>query len=303
MEYKLCILIGKGRGQSFALEPDKEYTVGRHYENDITITDENISRNHFKIEIKENKYFITDLDSKNGTFVDGTDLNPGVETEVAEGIPIVIGMTILGFGETCETCLDQFLNSAGFCSELNEYGEVAYSRRVMGIKKNLEFIYKVTYALMESKDLKEISKILLENIFILFKRIDRCVIILFDQETGKVNSIIYRSRKPVKDNKKVYNKEMLKQALLMKKPVMIKDSNEIEDEYDKVTESLQLMKIRSAMCVPILSCNKIKGAIYLDTLEKPNGFRLSDASLLKDISGRVGLAIDHVSLQMTCSLS
>ena len=141
MGYELCILGGKNQGESFKVLSGKSYIVGKHSENDIIIADPNISRTHFKIQIKNNKYFITDLGSKNGTFVDGRDLTPGIETEVRKGVPIVIGTTILGFGEMCKTCLKPFLGSAGLSSEIYESGEAAELKRVMAIKKNLEFIY------------------------------------------------------------------------------------------------------------------------------------------------------------------
>jgi hypothetical protein len=116
------------------------------------------------MQIKGYKYFLTDLYSKNGTFVDGKDLSPGIETEVKEGVPIVIGMTILGLGAVCELCLKPFLDSAGFNSEMSEGEEDIELSRVMTIRKNLEFIYNVNNSLMESKDLKEISKKLLNRV-------------------------------------------------------------------------------------------------------------------------------------------
>jgi len=299
MDYKLCILVGKGKCQSFELSPGKEHTVGRHSENDIQITDNNVSRNHFKIQIRRNKYFITDLNSKNGTFAGGKDLRPGIATEVKEGSPIVIGMTILGLGEICESCLKPFLVSAGFNSELSEEEE-DIDFRVMSIKKNLEFIYNITNSLMKSKDLEEISNKLLNNIFDLLKRIDRCVIVFINHQTGEVDNIIYRSRTPVDDPKKVYNRELVEQAMIMNKPVMVKDSDNFGDLDDKITESLHLMKIRSAMCVPIVGCYGARAAIYVDSLKRPNGFRTSDAALLKDISGLAALAMDNLSLQNSC---
>jgi len=293
----LYILVGKDQGQSFELEPGKEYTVGRHSENDIVIADRNISRNHFKIQVKENKYFVTDLDSKNGTFVGGKDLSPSVETEVEEGVPIVIGMTILGLGEICKTCLKPFLDSAGFSSEVDEYGEPVKPARVMALKKNLEFIYNMSECLMESKDLKEVFDRLLDGIFNLFKRVDRCVIITIDDQTGEFSDIIYRSRTPVDDPKKIYNRELVEKALLMDRPVMVKDSNKMEEEDEKVTESLQLMHIQSAMCVPVTSRFSIRGVIYVDSLSRPKGFRKNDLALLRDVAGRAALAMDNVSLK------
>jgi hypothetical protein len=297
MEFELCILVGKDQGKCFRLVPGKEYVVGRHSENDIVTVDKNISRNHFKIQVRGNRYFITDLGSKNGTFVEGRDLNPGIETEAREGVPIVIGMTILGLGEISKTSLKPFLDSAGFSGEVDAYGEFVKPDRVMAVKKNLEFIYNMNNLLMESKDLKEIFDKLLDGIFNLFKRVDRCVIITVDNQTGEFADITYRSRKSVDDPQKVYNRELVKKALIMDRPVMVKDSNIMEDENDIVTESLQLMNIKSAMCVPITSLYSIKGVIYVDSLSRPKGFRKNDLALLKDVAGRAGLAMDTVSLK------
>lgn len=296
MEFKMYILVGKGQYEIFKLEPGKEYTVGRHSENDITIVDKNISRNHFNIQVKGNRYFITDLGSKNGTYVEGKDLSPGIETEVKEGVPIVIGMTILGLGEICESILKPILDSAGFSSEVDEFGDVVKPDRVMALERNLEFIYDINKCLMESKDLKEIFNRLLDGIFDLLKRVDRCVIITIDHETGEFSNIVYRSRKPVDDPEKIFNRELVDKALIMNRPVMIKDSNIMEDEDERVTESLQLMNIRSAMCVPITSIYSIRGVIYVDSLSRPKGFRKNDLALLKDVAGRAALAMDKVSL-------
>ena len=296
MDNKLYILAGSDEGSSFDIGFRESVTIGRSPLCDIQIKDNNISRFHLKIQRKGPKYFIMDLGSKNGTFVDGIDLSPGIESELKEGIPIVIGMTVLGLGETSELSLKPFLDAAGFHDKGSVHEEVAEPHRVMAIKKNLEFIYNVSDSLMKSKDLKEISAKLFDNIFNLLKRIDRCVIIIINHQTGKIDNIIYRSKKPVEDPQKVYNRELVERALTMNKPVMVKDSNIMEDEDDKVTESLQLMKIRSAMCVPIAGLYGVKGAIYVDSLERPNGFRTSDVALLKDVGGRVAIAMDNVSL-------
>ena len=213
-----------------------------------------------------------------------------------EGVPIVTGMTVLGLGEISRSCLKPFLDSAGFSSEVNEYGEFVKPERVMAIERNLEFICDMNKCLMESKDLKEIFKKLLDGIFDLFRRIDRCVIITIDVQTGEFSNVIYRSRKPVDDPKKIYNRELVEKALIMNRPVMVRDSTVMAEEDARVTESLQLMKIKSAMCVPITSPYSIRGVIYVDSLSRPKGFRKNDLALLKDVSDRAALAMDNVSL-------
>jgi len=138
----------------------------------------------------------------------------------------------------------------------------------------------------------------LDAIFNLFKRIDRCVILLIDDQTGEIRNIIYRSRRHVDDPNNVYNRELVEQALIMNRPVMVNDSSKMENGEDRVTESLQLMRIGSAMCVPIAGSFGVRGAIYVDSLERPNGFRKGDIDLLNDVGGRAAVAMDTLSLHI-----
>ncbi len=302
MDFKLFILIGKGESESYRLKPGKIYMVGRHSTNDVILFDKNVSRNHFTIQAREDKYFIMDMGSKNGTFVEGRELSPGVETEVKEEVPIIAGMTILGLGENCRSNLKPFLDSAGFSGEVNEYGIFIKPSRIKAVRRNMEFIYNMNKSLMESKDNNEIFNRLLDGIFNLFKRIDRCVIITVDDQKGEFINIMYRSRKPVDDPNKVYNRVLVEKALMMNNPVMVKDSNQSGDEDEKVTESLQLMNIRSAMCVPINSFYSLRSVIYVDSLSRPKGFRKNDLALLKDISGRAAQAMDNITLKTSHDL-
>ena len=56
------------------------------------------------------------------------------------------------------------------------------------------------------------------------------------------------------------------------------------------------------MCVPITGVDRVRGAIYIDSLERPYGFQKNDVALLQDISTRASLAMDNVSLQMSGTL-
>lgn len=48
---------------------DKELSLGRHRDNDIVLKDQFISKKHFKIIESEEEYFLEDLNSSNGTYL------------------------------------------------------------------------------------------------------------------------------------------------------------------------------------------------------------------------------------------
>ena len=105
---KLHILNGPEPGRSYDLQEGITY-IGRSLDNDIQIKDKTVSRRHLKILKRGNKYFITDLQSRNGTFFDGNLIAPGLELQAKAGMPIAIGMSVICLGEGCVEEMMPFL--------------------------------------------------------------------------------------------------------------------------------------------------------------------------------------------------
>jgi pSer/pThr/pTyr-binding forkhead associated (FHA) protein len=81
MQTNLFLLKKDGTVQDFPL-PSTVTVIGRRQECDLCIPLSAVSRKHCEISVEQNKLMIRDLHSKNGTFVNGqqveeTHLNPG----------------------------------------------------------------------------------------------------------------------------------------------------------------------------------------------------------------------------------
>lgn len=68
--FRLVAVGGKLRGQKFDLQ-EGDNIVGRGADCDISISVEGVSKNHFKITVNGKKCFVQDLNSSNGTFING----------------------------------------------------------------------------------------------------------------------------------------------------------------------------------------------------------------------------------------
>lgn len=89
----LALLIGEK--QVFSL--NKEHTImGRLKTNDITLSDINISREHAEIVREDSSFFIIDLNSTNGTFVNGKKVK---RQKLKDGDIITLGKTRFEFRE------------------------------------------------------------------------------------------------------------------------------------------------------------------------------------------------------------
>ena len=78
MSVRLTIRTGKEPGKSAELV-DGELTIGRDEASDLTISDDKVSRKHAVVELdREGRAVLRDLDSRNGTFVNGEQVRSAV---------------------------------------------------------------------------------------------------------------------------------------------------------------------------------------------------------------------------------
>jgi signal transduction histidine kinase/ActR/RegA family two-component response regulator len=287
---KVFIMNGSDKGLSYDLRLDSIY-LGRSPENDIRITDHSVSRKHLKISSKQDNgsaFLIEDLKSTNGTFVDGKPIKPGTKVEVKAGLPIAVGNILLSLGKLNREEELVVRHSIDVGREVRETG-VFY--RPITPAKNLELMYKVAGVLVQSLNIHETLERILDYIFELLGRTDRGTIILRDEETGEISEVTSRSRKGPNKGATVYSRTIVDRVMGEGKAVMLSDTR-MADRSD-LSASMELMKIKSVMCVPLISRSQTRGVIYVDSVGKPYGFRKEDLSLLTALSSPAAIAIEN----------
>ena len=283
--YKLHVLNGPEMGQAFELKDAPTY-VGRSEDSDIRIENKTVSRRHLKIVQRENRFFVTDLNSENGTFIGGDLISPGLEVEVEEGGPITIGMCMIYLGEAPPEQTMPFLDPIGFTEDMAGQSGIFAAPRDKTNQKRLEFLSKVSKVIKEDLPINMTLEKILEYILDLLKRIDRVAFILVDPETEKVLDVVSKSKKPTADT---YCADVVKRVLEDRKPVAFLNV-QTEEESDLV-DTLKILKIESVMCLPMFSGSQPIGMIYVDSLGRPHGFRKEDLSLFTELSQMTALAV------------
>lgn len=85
----ICKLID---GEELEFEISKpSFVIGRSNQADIVIPHEGMSRRHCLIENKNGQFFITDLESSNGVFIDEKRIQPNVQTALPEYLNLSFG--------------------------------------------------------------------------------------------------------------------------------------------------------------------------------------------------------------------
>jgi pSer/pThr/pTyr-binding forkhead associated (FHA) protein len=293
---RIYIMNGSDKGRSFDVKSER-ITMGRGPENDIQLKDKSISRNHLEIFRKGARYYLQDLKSKNGTFVDGMRIRSGVEYEIKEGIPIAVGKTFFSLGKAYPEDVLAILDSVDLFKELEGNGDLAIKDRPLTAQKNMELIYKVSNVLMQSLNIKDVLERILNYVMELLKRIDRGVIILVNEQTGQISDVISIYKSAEDDCNMPYSRSIVEQVMKERKPVTMLDT--LTEDQASLSDSIKLRRIRSVMCVPLISRQKIRGVIYVDSFKQPHGFRKEDLDLLTALSSPAAVAIENAVLSST----
>ena len=99
MHITIRILEGLERGRIFAHLPTP-VTIGREDDNNIQLNDDRVSRFHAKLQDDDGKVILTDLDSTNGTRVNGHPIQMRV---IQAGDVLAIGRCLLSIGDIRES--------------------------------------------------------------------------------------------------------------------------------------------------------------------------------------------------------
>lgn len=290
---RVYVLNGHERARPFKLKEGANF-IGRSPLNDISIKDETVSNKHLKIHKKGERYFIEDLKSKNGTFVNGSEINPGIAFEVEEGIAILVGATLLCLGEECLEHVLPFLHSTNFLKDLTENAPGSIPGGLVSYQKQISLVRNVSKVLAQPLPMNEILGKVLDYIFDFSKRIDRAAIILVDPKTGEIRESISKTGNSSRDTTQLYNWDVVEGVLKKGKPITMFDT--FGEHEDGFSETLKVSRVRSVMCIPLISKSRIIGVTYVDSLKKPLGFQKEDLSLFTYLSKKMAVAIEK-SLQ------
>jgi len=292
---ELCIMDGSMAGQSFEVK-EEITTIGRSLENHLQLADLSVSRKHAKITSNGNRYYLEDLGSQNGTWVNGHPISPGFQIEIKEGDIITLGHVLLSAGEPYSEDGMTTEFSIDLVQEIEkDRKDLLYRDSQITDRDKLEMMYGISTVLMQSLDLDEIAERMLESVFSCLNAIESGALILIDQDTGEHTRVIGRSRKgeSAKDGVS-YSQTIVNRAVEQCRAIMMSDAN-LSERLD-FSASMIRMQVKSVMCVPLVSKAEICGVIYVHSISTALGFTREDLFFLTALSSPAALAIENALL-------
>ncbi len=324
----LKVTKGASAGLVVTLHPERTI-LGRHPSSQVVLDDGAVSRHHAEIVVEAGQFFVEDLNSRNGTEVNGvringrTALNDGDSIRICDHSfqylrqldreqashrkKVVIGDSSIQAGSGTVDDEDDSkptgpqgtvpLNSGDGSSVLSAL-EASSSGRALRLnvrpEVKLRAVLEISSALGRVLDLKDVLSVILKSLFKIFSQADAGFVLLKDAEGDKLRVQASLCNTP-NDDEVPISMTVVRQAMNQTQAILSADV--MHDSRFRSSESLTDLKLRSLMCAPLLSSDgHAMGVIQLSTLEASHPFCSDDLDLLVSVCAQAALAVENATM-------
>ncbi len=311
MDYKIIITNANGNKNFWNIMSGTNVVFGRGVDADYTVNDVLVSREHCRIEVsKDGSIFVCDLDSSNGTKVNGDFIKERVEfslggiinigntsievmpfvSETSKKEPVVNISQEAGFDSDSVSFAKKFDVSKGPIDNLDQIGVASKD-----LALRLNAICNLANKLFGSKDERTIVDVAIEVVLNISKA-ERCSVILYHESSNLLEPVASKYSNNIKAGETFKTSNTVVKYVIKTGESIITE-NAVEDERFDIAESLMQNDVTSVMCVPLATQDKILGVIYTDSTGVYGGdFDNSTLAVMAAAAHQVATAIERVRL-------
>lgn len=287
--------------------------IGREDGCQIVIPHHAVSRKHAQIVRAGNQFFIEDLKSRNKTFLNSKEVSPPVRQPLNPDDRIKICDFLFRFHDervakpaklpdwmskgAAQREADEESDESGMTTiEATQGKGTAQQFLEVAPQERLRALLDISTSLARVLDLDPLLAQIADTLLGVFKQADRCFLIMLDDAGRPVPKVMKARRAALDDTR--FSRTIVKRALDAKQSYLSEDAS--NDANIGPSASIAEFKIRSVMCVPLLSNEgNPLGAIQLDTQDRGKKFTLDDLNLLTIVANLAGVAIEKARLHET----
>jgi pSer/pThr/pTyr-binding forkhead associated (FHA) protein len=259
--------------------------VGRHPSTDLTLLDGSVSRFHAELITTEDGCVVRDLDSSNGTFVNGVSVR---ELTLRDGDEMRFGSVTFRVREMSpEEVRERPAKKRRRRPKPRK--EVSIEHSVdMARSPRLGVLMELAQALARQDDTEKILEALVEHALDMTGA-DRASIAF--AQGDEISTGVYRARKAAPQAEHRVPRSIARHCLTERVAVLT-ESADTDERFQG--DSIVTLGVRSAMCVPIIARDgHALGVCYVDQIESKDPFRADDLSYLVALTGIAVAALNR----------
>jgi serine phosphatase RsbU (regulator of sigma subunit) len=305
----LELLTGERAGQRFNLG-NEPATLGRHPECDIVLDQGAVSRQHAQIKLMDGDYWVEDLHSRNGTFVNSAPVH--APRKLANGDRVKICDLEFSFyrdsrasrPKVADRGTDPFFDrmfwdeegraQSQIMSKLDVSSSSSGVRLSVNPEVKLRALIEITQSLSKALSLEIVLPKLLDTLFKIFVQADRGFVLL-KEPNGKLVPKAVHYRRPDSEDTIRISRTIVNQVMETQQAILSADA--ASDSRFEMSQSIADFRIRSMMCAPLVNGDgRSIGALQLDTSDHRSRFQQDDLDVLAGVASQAAIAIDNAQL-------
>ncbi|HZD30708.1 MAG TPA: FHA domain-containing protein, partial [Candidatus Angelobacter sp.] len=256
MDPRIVAISGPLKGQEFQFT-DGRVTVGREPSNTVAPPDSAVSRRHCVVELNDGHARVTDLESHNGTFVNGI---PVSQRELIHGDILRIGLNELIFltEDASSSTMREVYFGGTVPSDILKTVKLGDSRQwltnptdVGRMARDLNALVKLSQTIHSFRNVDELQQHLLQCVCEVVPA-DFGAILLLDQPEDEPSSVISYQREGNESQPLAIPRELVQRAIWEQSAVVAEDGA----DWSAAT---------NAICTPLLGVQRTVGALYLSS--------------------------------------
>ncbi len=287
--YRLVVVGGGDSGLSFDLTPG-EHVVGRGATVEVRLSDESVSRRHALLTVGEDGVTVADLDSHNGSWVNG---RPVKIAALSEGDELRVGNS--------QMLVERPVSPAGATVSLqiieqDDFVRPAARRRVHlpEDSERLRILYEVGNAINSETSQPALLERILVTIFDVVPAEHGAILLWSPEREAWLPAAVHRRHGAQDAGELVVSRAIIDEAFASGGPVVSDDAK--ADARFGPSESIETFAIRSMICCPLVVRDERLGVLYLDTRQIASAFADEDVELVAAIANQAAIAIGNARL-------
>ena len=287
----LITLHGPDTGRQFPLSGERTI-LGRNVDCSVCLTGKQISRQHAQILHHNDKHYLEDLNSSNGTYVNGKRIAPNVPVPIVESDRFHIGPYQFAIRSSPTPAPESTVEPSLVVREAVSVTSLHEALFAQDPAMKLQVVLEIARQLARTLELDPLLDKLLEQLVKLLPQADRIMVILC--EGGKLVVRAQRARRGQELSTLPFSRTIVQRALDEGIGLISEDLR--TDQRFQSSQTILSLDLHSIICVPLINIDgKRLGVIQADRFGKGNGFRIDDLHLLHAISVQVAVVLDNVA--------
>ncbi len=297
-------------GRTFTFEINKsEVSIGRELKNDLILDDPRVSRTHALARKTVEGVVLRDMESGNGTFVNGFRIPANADFKLSENDQVKMGSCSLtyqmvdplqtrftpdSFIEVLQKTPDEMLSTSSSLAEFSgsqEIPPIVYQHELDKKTRILRLFYDLSHKLGSIFSIDEIYEQVFDILFSVTPA-SRCFIFR-KNEQNEFEQVAARTRGtgeiglPLPISQTIFLKVASERVSILLEDAQGKDSG-------IRSKSILANQVQSVMAAPIIGQRGLLGIIYADRHDMLESFSADDLDLLNAVAVQTGIAINTV---------